>query len=117
MRNKYKKGRNDALEQIITKQQKEIENLTNIAKSKDYLIEAQGKESDQYVLICKFLTDILLMLGQLERLLIGNYCVFSLPLQSAIASFKVELSQAMRMIEYNGEDSYTLAPYNDENDD
>jgi len=117
MRKKYNKSRNGALEQIIAKQQEKIEHLSNIAQGKDYIIEAQEKETDQYVLICKFLTDTLLMLSQLERLLMGNYCVFSLPLQSAIAAFKVELSQAMRMIEYNGEDSYTLAPYNDENDD
>ena len=36
----------------------------------DYVIDAMQKENDQYVLTCKFLTDILLLLCQLEKILI-----------------------------------------------
>ena len=121
MRKRYKEGRNSALEQIINKQQQHIEHLEDKLINSEFVIDTMQKESDQYVLTCKFLTDTLLLLGQLEKLLSKNYSVFSQSLQTAIASFKVELSQAMRTIEYDGGDSYSFNPYikknNDVNDD
>ena len=105
---RYMEGRNQALEQIIQEQQSQLE-------TKDFIINSMQKESDQYVLTCKFLTDTLLLLGQLEKLLAKNYSVFSQSLQTAIASFKVELSQAMRTIEYDGGDSYSFNPYTNGN--
>ena len=118
---KYRESKDKALEKLLNKQQQHIEQLEDKLINSDFIIDTMQKESDQYVLICKFLTDTLLMLGQLEKLLSKNYSVFSQSLQTAIASFKVELSQAMRTIEYDGEDSYSFNPYinnnNDVNDD
>ena len=118
---KYRESKDKALEKLLNKQQQHIEQLEDKLINSDFIIENMQKESDQYVLICKFLTDTLLMLGQLEKLLSKNYSVFSQSLQTAIASFKVELSQAMRTIEYDGGDSYSFNPYikknNDVNDD
>ena len=118
---KYRESKDKALEKLLNKQQQHIEQLEDKLINSDFIIENMQKESDQYVLTCKFLTDTLLMLGQLEKLLSKNYSVFSQSLQTAIASFKVELSQAMRTIEYDGGDSYSFNPYikknNDVNDD
>ena len=118
---KYRESKDKALEKLLNKQQQHIEQLEDKLINSDFIIDTMQKESDQYVLTCKFLTDTLLMLGQLERLLANNYSVFSQSLQTAIASFKVELSQAMRTIEYDGGDSYSFNPYikknNDVNDD
>ena len=118
---KYRESKDKALEKLLNKQQQHIEQLEDKLINSDFIIDTMQKESDQYVLICKFLTDTLLMLGQLEKLLSKNYSVFSQSLQTAIASFKVELSQAMRTIEYDGGDSYSFNPYikknNDVNDD
>ena len=118
---KYRENKDKALEKLLNKQQQHIEQLEDKLINSDFIIENMQKESDQYVLTCKFLTDTLLMLGQLEKLLSKNYSVFSQSLQTAIASFKVELSQAMRTIEYDGGDSYSFNPYikknNDVNDD
>lgn len=108
---------NSALQQIINEQQKDIDQLENKVINSDFIIDTMQKESDQYVLTCKFLTDTLLLLGQLEKLLAKNYSVLSQSLQTAIASFKVELSQAMRTIEYDGGDSYSFNPYNSANND
>ena len=118
---KYRESKDKALEKLLNKQQQHIEHLEDKLINSEFVIDSMQKESDQYVLICKFLTDTLLMLGQLEKLLSKNYSVFSQSLQTAIASFKVELSQAMRTIEYDGGDSYSFNPYikknNDVNDD
>ena len=118
---KYKENREKTPEKLLNKQQQHIEQLEDKLINSDFIIENMQKESDQYVLTCKFLTDTLLLLGQLEKLLSKNYSVFSQSLQTAIASFKVELSQAMRTIEYDGGDSYSFNPYikknNDVNDD
>ena len=118
---KYRESKDKALEKLLNKQQQHIEQLEDKLINSEFVIDTMQKESDQYVLTCKFLTDTLLMLGQLEKLLSKNYSVFSQSLQTAIASFKVELSQAMRTIEYDGGDSYSFNPYikknNDVNDD
>jgi hypothetical protein len=108
MRKRYKEGRNSALEQIINKQQQQIDLLENKVINRDFVIDAMSKESDQYVLTCKFLTDTLLMLGQLEKLLIRNNSVFLQPLLTAITSFHLELSKAMQTIQYDGGDSFTF---------
>ena len=114
---KYRESKDKALEKLLNKQQQHIEQLEDKLINSDFIIENMQKESDQYVLTCKFLTDTLLMLGQLEKLLSKNYSVFSQSLQTAIASFKVELSQAMRTIEYDGGDSYSFNPYIKKNND
>ena len=114
---KYKENKEKALEKLLNKQQQHIEQLEDKLINSDFIIDTMQKESDQYVLTCKFLTDTLLMLGQLEKLLSKNYSVFSQSLQTAIASFKVELSQAMRTIEYDGGDSYSFNPYIKKNND
>ena len=114
---KYKENREKTLEKLLNKQQQHIEQLEDKLINSDFIIDTMQKESDQYVLTCKFLTDTLLMLGQLEKLLSKNYSVFSQSLQTAIASFKVELSQAMRTIEYDGGDSYSFNPYIKKNND
>lgn len=108
MRKRYKEGRNNALEQIINKQQQQIDLLENKVINRDFVIDAMSKESDQYVLTCKFLTDTLLMLGQLEKLLAKNNSVFLQPLLTAITSFYLELSKAMQTIQYDGGDSFTF---------
>ena len=112
---KYRESKDKALEKLLNKQQQHIEQLEDKLINSDFIIENMQKESDQYVLTCKFLTDTLLLLGQLEKLLAKNYSVFSQSLQTAIASFKVELSQAMRTIEYDGGDSYSFNPYTNGN--
>ena len=112
---KYRESKDKALEKLLNKQQQHIEQLEDKLINSDFIIENMQKESDQYVLTCKFLTDTLLLLGQLEKLLDKNYSVFSQSLQTAIASFKVELSQAMRTIEYDGGDSYSFNPYTNGN--
>ena len=112
---KYRESKDKALEKLLNKQQQHIEQLEDKLINSDFIIENMQKESDQYVLTCKFLTDTLLLLGQLEKLLAKNYSVFSLSLQTAIASFKVELSQAMRTIEYDSGDSYSFNPYTNGN--
>lgn len=114
---KYRESKDKALEKLLNKQQQHIEQLEDKLINSDFIIDTMQKESDQYVLTCKFLTDTLLMLGQLEKLLSKNYSVFSQSLQTAIASFKVELSQAMRTIEYDGGDSYSFNPYIKKNND
>lgn len=118
MRKRYKEGRNSALEQIINKQQQQIDLLENKVINRDFVIDAMSKESDQYVLTCKFLADTLLMLGQLEKLLIKNNSVFLQPLLTAITSFYLELSKAMQTIQYDGGDSFTFdIDINDNNTD
>ena len=112
---KYRESKDKALEKLLNKQQQHIEQLEDKLINSDFIIDTMQKESDQYVLTCKFLTDTLLLLGQLEKLLAKNYSVFSQSLQTAIASFKVELSQAMRTIEYDGGDSYSFNPYTNDN--
>ena len=114
---KYRESKDKALEKLLNKQQQQIDLLEDKLINSDFIIENMQKESDQYVLTCKFLTDTLLLLGQLEKLLSKNYSVFSQSLQTAIASFKVELSQAMRTIEYDGGDSYSFNPYINDNND
>lgn len=108
---------NSALQQIINEQQKDIDQLENKVINSDFIIDSIQKESDKYVLTCKFLTDILILTSQLEKILGKDYTIFSQSLQTAIASFKVELSQAMRTIEYDGGDSYSFNPYNSANND
>ena len=112
---KYRESKDKALKKLLNKQQQHIEQLEDKLINSDFIIENMQKESDQYVLTSKFLTDTLLLLGQLEKLLAKNYSVFSQSLQTAIASFKVELSQAMRTIEYDGGDSYSFNPYTNGN--
>jgi len=114
---KYRESKEKELQKLLNKQQQQIDLLEDKLINSDFIIENMQKESDQYVLTCKFLTDTLLLLGQLEKLLANNYSVFSQSLQTAIASFKVELSQAMRTIEYDGADSYSFNPYINDNND
>ena len=106
MRKRYKD--NNALQQIVNQQKNDIDLLENKVINSEFVIDSLQKESDQYVLTCKFLTDTLLMLGQLEKILGKNYSVFSQSLQTAITSFKLELSKAMQTIRYDGGDSYTF---------
>ena len=112
---KYRESKEKELQKLLNKQQQQIDLLEDKLINSDFIIENMQKESDQYVLTCKFLTDTLLLLGQLEKLFANNYSVFSQSLQTAIASFKVELSQAMRTIEYDGGDSYSFNPYTNDN--
>ena len=93
-------GRNQALEQIIQEQQEQLE-------TKDFIIDAQTKENDRHVLTFKFIVDILLLISQLEKVLADN-TVLSDALKIAIATFKVELSKAIRTIQYDGGYSYTI---------
>lgn len=97
---KYMEGRNQALEQII-------QELQNQIKTKDFIIEQQGKASDRHVLTLKFIVDILLLTSQLEKILADN-TVLSDALRLAITTFKVELSKAIQTIVYDGGDSYTF---------
>ena len=113
MRKRYKD--NNALQQIVNQQKNDIDLLENKVINSEFVIDSMQKESDQYVLTCKFLTDTLLMLGQLERILCKNYSVFSQSMQTAITSFKLELSKAMQTIQYDGRDSYTFDPYINDN--
>ena len=118
---KYKENKEKALEKLLNKQQQHIEHLEDKLINSEFVIDSMQKESDQYVLICKFLTDTLLMLGQLEKLLIRNNSVFLQPLLTAITSFHLELSKAMQTIQYDGGDSFTfdldINGNNRENDD
>jgi len=97
---RYMVGRNQALEQIIQDQQNQLE-------TKDFIIDAQTKENDRHVLTLKFIVDILLLIGQLEKILADN-TVLSDALRLAITTFKVELSKAIQTIEYDGGYSYTF---------
>ena len=97
---RYMEGRNQALEQIIQEQQSQLE-------SKDFIIDAQTKENDRHVLTFKFIVDILLLISQLEKVLADN-TVLSDAIKLAIATFKVELSKAIQMIQYDGGYSYTF---------
>jgi hypothetical protein len=108
---------NSALQQIINEQQKDIDQLENKVINSEFVIDSIQKESDKYVLTCKFLTDILILTSQLEKILGKDYTIFSQSLQTAIASFKVELSKAMQTVQYDGGDSYTFAPYFNDNND
>ena len=96
----YMEARNQALEQIIQDQQSQLE-------TKDFIIDAQTKENDRHVLTLKFIVDILLLIGQLEKILADN-TVLSDALRLAITTFKVELSKAIQTIEYDGGYSYTF---------
>lgn len=97
---RYMEGRNQALDKIIQRQQEVIE-------TKDFIIDSQTKENDRYILTFKFIVDILLLISQLEKILADN-TVLSDAIKLAIATFKVELSKAMRMIQYDGGVSYTF---------
>ena len=99
-RNYYLKNKNQALGEIIERQQEEIE-------KKDFIIKAQTKENDRHVLTFKFLVDVLILISQLEKVLADN-TVLSDSIKLAISTFKVELSKAMRLIQYDGGDSYTF---------
>lgn len=112
---KYKENKAKALEKQLNKQLQQIDLLENKVINSEFVIDSMQKESDQYVLTCKFLTDTLLILGQLERILCKNYSVFSQSMQTAITSFKLELSKAMQTIQYDGRDSYTFDPYINDN--
>ena len=114
---KYKENKEKALEKLLNKQQQHIEQLEDKLINSDFIIDSIQKESDKYVLTCKFLTDILILTSQLEKILGKDYTIFSQSLQTAIASFKMELSQAMRTIEYDGADSYSFNPYINDNND
>ena len=97
---RYIEGRNQALEQIIQEQQSQLE-------TKDFIIDAQTKENDRHVLTFKFIVDILLLIGQLEKILADN-TVLSDAIRLAITTFKVELSKAIQTIEYDGGYSYII---------
>ena len=113
MRKKYKN--NNELQQIVNQQKNDIELLENKVINKEFIIDCIQKENDQYVLTCKFLTNTLLMLCQLEKILAKSNNVFALSLQKAIASFKLEVSKTMHTIEYDGGDSYTFDSYINDN--
>ena len=103
-------GKNKALEQIIQEQQSQLE-------TKDFIIDAQTKENDRHVLTLKFIVDILLLISQLEKVLADN-TVLSDAIKLAIATFKVELSKAMQMIQFDGGNSYTFnTPINNDCND
>ena len=105
---RYMEGKNQALEQIIQDQQRQLE-------TKDFIIDAQTKENDRHVLTLKFIVDILLLIGQLEKILADN-TVLSDALRLAITTFKVELSKAIQTIEYDGGYSYAFGtPTNNDN--
>ena len=97
---RYMEARNQALEQIIQDQQSQLE-------TKDFIIDAQTKENDRHVLTFKFVVDVLILISQLEMVLADN-TVLSDSIKLAISTFKVELSKAMRLIQYDGGDSYTF---------
>ena len=98
---RYVEGRNQALEQIIKEQQKQLE-------TKDFIIDVHERQNDQAVLACKFLVDILMLTGTLENVLVDSN-VLSEAIKLAVSKFKVELSQAMQTIQYDGGNSYTYA--------
>lgn len=109
-KNCYLKNKNKALEQIIERQQEVIE-------AKDIIIDSQTKENDRYVLTFKFIVDVLLLISQLEKVLADNM-VLSDAIKLAIATFKVELSKAMQMIQFDGGYSYTFnTSINNDNSD
>ena len=97
---RYMEGKNQALEQIIQEQQSQLE-------TKDFIIDAQTKENDRYVLTFKFIVDVLLLISQLEKVLADN-TVLSNAINLAISQFKVELSKAVQMIQFDGGSSYTF---------
>ena len=127
MNKRHKKNRQNALEQIINKQQLEIENLNQhltmdkdlwqqMLGHKDFIIDIQSKENDQYVLMCKFLVEILLLANTLDSVLYDDNAL-SQAIKTAIAKFKMELSKAMSMIQYDGGKSYDIDPFiNKDND-
>ena len=127
MNKRHKKNRQSALEQIINKQQMEIENLHQNQKMdkdlwqqmlghKDFIIDVQSKENDQYVLMCKFLIEILLLVNTLDSVLYDDNAV-SQAVKTAIAMFKMELSKAMRMIQYDGGKGYDIDPFTNEDNE
>lgn len=127
MNKRYKKNRMSALEQIINKQQVEIENLNQhltmdkdlwqqMLEHKDFVIDMQSKDNNQYVLMCKFLVDILLLTSTLDSILYDDNAV-SQAVKTAIAIFKMELSKAMRMIQYDGGKGYNIDPFINEDND
>ena len=97
---RYMEGKNKALEQIIQEQQSQLE-------KKDFIIDAQTKENDRHVLTFKFVVDVLILISQLEKVLADN-TVLSESIKLAISTFKMELSKAMRLIQFDGGDSYTF---------
>ena len=124
---RFMKRGNQALEQIVNKQQIEIENLrlqlttdndfwASVFEEKQNIINAQDKVNAHNVLMCIFLVDILLLIGQLEKVLADNTTLTN-AVKLAITKFKMELSRAMRTIQYDGADGYTFAPsINEDND-
>ena len=83
---------------------------------KDFIIDVQSKENDQYVLMCKFLVDILLLTSTLDSVLYDDNAL-SQAIKTAIAKFKMELSKAMQMIQYNGRNGYDIDPFINEDND
>lgn len=127
---KYKENKEKALEKLLNKQQEHIENMElhnqlqkedidywkNKAVNNEFVIDSMQKEADQAILSCKFITDILLLIGQLEKIL-SNDTVLSQVLLTAITKFKLELTKAMLTIQYDGLDSFTFDPYINDNND
>ena len=127
---KYKENKEKALEKLLNKQQEHIENMElhnqlqkedidywkNKAVNNEFVIDSMQKESDQAILSCKFITDILLLIGQLEKIL-SNDTVLSQVLLTAITTFKLKLTKAMQTIQYDGLDSFTFDPYINDNND
>ena len=73
MSKKYKENRSEALEQLINKQQSDIQYWQNIVENKDFIIDAQGRENDQHILMCKFLVDTLLLFASITYALTVSF--------------------------------------------
>ena len=92
---RYMEGRNQALEQIIQDQQNQLE-------TKDFIIDQQGKESDQYLMTAKYLTHIFLLMDSLDKILENN-CTMGVVVKEAMLAFKKKLSKGMLLFNYDGD--------------
>ena len=106
---------NFILQQIVDQQQKDIDQLENNIINNEFVIETLQKKSDQYVLICKFLTDILILASQLEQVLDKDANILTESLAMAIATFKIELRKAMQTVHYDGGDSFSFDSFTNDN--
>ena len=130
-KHKHNTQTEDALEELIDKQHKEIRNLQrknnmlqeekdflhNMIGNKDFIINAVTKESNQNALTAKYLTHIFLLMNALDRILDEN-CTMGRIIKKSLHQFYTKLSDGMLLLHYDiKNDNLWYDPFGEDNDD
>lgn len=130
-KHKHNTQTEDALEELIDKQHKEIRNLQrknnmlqeekdflhNMIGNKDFIINAVTKESNQNALTAKYLTHIFLLMNALDKILDDN-CTMGRIIKKSLHQFYTKLSDGMLLLRYDSKnDNLWYDPFGEDNDD